>query len=525
MSEGPGFLEFFILEASDYVEQLDGLLLGGSSDGPDPDAMQRVARALRGTATMAKLPSFAEVASGVERVARAIHDGALRWDPTLRGAVTSAVDDLKTLIHAARKWSPAEDQRAKTRSDELARFAPVGGVSAPKEQASQHAAAGAAFLSAEASNIAAGLELLNTRAGAADTASNLLRRVRALRGVAGVKEVAPLADVLEATEDAARGLELGDASLTPEARQLFEASAHYLREVATSLRFEGADVEAPSPARDAFLAAQDRWAARTGQSGQVVPIASLFYVDGGPGVVEAAENPPTSAAARFRLELVSHGEHLRQVVDAARHAHESGSGDRVRRDVRHALRALEATANSFGERSVAEGIRARTTSVDSLDAATLDSLDELAAVLSRPSADSAGLVDALKATTAKAEPEVAPQPVAAQEPAAEPRLTPAAEPLPVVSMLASAAETVTSAAATLIDSGLAALEELTAEPWIPPVAIPEEAVVPIESLLYRGRAALDRAVEIRDHVRRSGSRIDDETLNELFDLVELARAE
>ena len=35
MSEGPGFLEFFILEASDYVEQLDGLLLGGSSTGPD----------------------------------------------------------------------------------------------------------------------------------------------------------------------------------------------------------------------------------------------------------------------------------------------------------------------------------------------------------------------------------------------------------------------------------------------------------------------------------------------------------
>ena len=49
MSEGPGFLEFFILEASDYVEQLDGLLLGSSSNGPDADAIQRVARALRRT--------------------------------------------------------------------------------------------------------------------------------------------------------------------------------------------------------------------------------------------------------------------------------------------------------------------------------------------------------------------------------------------------------------------------------------------------------------------------------------------
>ena len=60
---------------------------------------------------------------------------------------------------------------------------------------------------------------------------------------------------------------------------------------------------------------------------------------------------------------------------------------------------------------------------------------------------------------------------------------------------------------------------------LPPVAIPEESVVPIESLLYRGRAALDRAAEIRDQVRRAGARIDDETLDELFDLVELARSE
>ena len=84
MSVGPGFLEFFILEASDYVEQLDGLLLGGGSGGPDADALQRVARALRGTATMAKIPSFADLAGAIERVGRAMHDGALGWDPSLQ---------------------------------------------------------------------------------------------------------------------------------------------------------------------------------------------------------------------------------------------------------------------------------------------------------------------------------------------------------------------------------------------------------------------------------------------------------
>lgn len=540
MSEGPGFLEFFILEASDYVEQLDGLLLGGSSTGPDADAMQRLARALRGTATMAKLPSFADVAAGVERVGRAMHDGALQWDPALRGALTSAVDDLKTLIHSARKWSPAEDQRAQSRSEELAKFAPFGGASGLKTQAAQKSAvAGSAFLAAEASNIAAGLELLNTRAGAADTASNLLRRVRALRGVAGVKEVAPLADVLEATEDAARGLELGDATLTPQSRQLFETAAAYLREVASALTYD-TDVNAATPARDAFLAAQDDWAGRAGQGDQVVPITSLFYVDGGPGVVDVAPNPPTSASARFRLELVSHGEHLRQLVDSARQARDPAMLDRARRDLKRAFRALGATADSFGERAVSEAIRARTASVDTLDAATLDSLDQLSAVLSTPNADTVQLVTELTASApqtesaaaeAPAAPEVAPP--AAEPPTPERRLTPVESMIASVTETAksvadvaqSVAESAKSAAATLIDSGLAALEDLGTEPWLPPVAIPEEAVVPIETLLYRGKAALDRAAEIRDQARRSGRRIDDETLDELFDLVELARSE
>src|SRR6476661_3144546 len=140
MSEGPGFLEFFILEASDYVEQLDGLLLGGSPTGPDADALQRVARALRGTATMAKLPSFAEVAAGVERVGRAMQEGVLRWDPALGGAMVATIDDLKTLLHSARTWSAADDLRANSRTAELARFAPPQPLTQTREPGTQRGA-------------------------------------------------------------------------------------------------------------------------------------------------------------------------------------------------------------------------------------------------------------------------------------------------------------------------------------------------------------------------------------------------
>src|ERR1043165_8865196 len=109
MSEGSGFLEFFILEASDYVEQLDGLLPGAGTQGPNGEALQRIARALRGTATMAKLPTFAELAGGIERVGRALQEGVLEWDPALGGVLVAAVDDLKTLLHKVRTWSPDDD--------------------------------------------------------------------------------------------------------------------------------------------------------------------------------------------------------------------------------------------------------------------------------------------------------------------------------------------------------------------------------------------------------------------------------
>jgi hypothetical protein len=106
-------------------------------------------------------------------------------------------------------------------------------------------------------------------------------------------------------------------------------------------------------------------------------------------------------------------------------------------------------------------------------------------------------------------------PVAASPVAATPvaRATPAA-PTPS-----------TNGATALIDSSIAAIDSLGSNPFGEPVPIPEDTLVPIESLLYRGRAALDRAVEIRDEIRRAGAQIDRIALEELFDLLELARAE
>jgi hypothetical protein len=60
-----------------------------------------------------------------------------------------------------------------------------------------------------------------------------------------------------------------------------------------------------------------------------------------------------------------------------------------------------------------------------------------------------------------------------------------------------------------------------------PGAIPDPSrrpIVPIESLTYRGRGALDRALELRSEAIARGS-IPDDVVHELLDLVVLAAAD
>src|SRR5258708_33442619 len=124
MAAPSGLIEFFVLEASEYIERLDALLLNAAPAGPDGEAIQRTARALRGSATMAKLGPFAELAATMERVGRGTRQGLVTWNAGLKAAMGSAVDDLKILLRAARTWGEGETQRALARAQELAAHTP-----------------------------------------------------------------------------------------------------------------------------------------------------------------------------------------------------------------------------------------------------------------------------------------------------------------------------------------------------------------------------------------------------------------
>jgi chemotaxis protein histidine kinase CheA len=526
------FLDFFILEASDYVEQLDGLLDAGGASGPNPDELQRVARALRGSATMAKLPSFSEVAAGIERVGRAMRETGLKWEPELSAVVVAAVDDAKLLLRQARTWGAAEDTRASARVSELSRYgAPRGGTPMASASMQGHDS----YLATEAANIGAGLELLATRPADQDAAANVLRRVRALRGIASIKDYPTLADVLESAEQAAQPLESSGTALGSQRITLLAAAATVLRGVAAGIRSGSGQPPAADVAR--FSTALDAMYEQEIGVERVVPIAELFFRDGGPTVIESAANPPTTAAERFRRDVVGHGEHLRRLVADARSARDDLARDRVRRALRLALRQLKESAESYGERQVASVVDEQESAVAMLDASSLASLEKLASVLASPGLTAVPVTDRLTALKSPPSRAATPaQPVASVPlaPPALPQTPPRTETpqrhVPAVSdlagaMLSAAVSQATSAASRLgdlLDAGIKNLGALNYTPLSVRAVVVEQPPVPIEALLYRGRSAIERCVEIRDASRRSGGSLDAEAQAELFDLLDLA---
>ena len=74
----------------------------------------------------------------------------------------------------------------------------------------------------------------------------------------------------------------------------------------------------------------------------------------------------------------------------------------------------------------------------------------------------------------------------------------------------------------LLGKGIDALDTLTMKPIAPPVTFGATEVVPVETLLYRGRAALERAAAIREQIKASGGVASAATLEEMYDLIGLA---
>lgn len=536
-----GVIELFVLQASDYIEQLDGVLNAAGTAGADGEALARGARMLRGSATMTKLPGVAEIAAGIERIGRALRERTLLWEPGLRSALTAAVDDLKILVRGARNWGPGEDQRAQGRSSELARYAPQ----LARSNTPSSAAGGSAFLANEAAEIAVSLDQFLAHPGDASLLGALLGRVRGLRGVAATRDLPPLADVVDALDRAGKPLEL-TSTPAPSAQQvaLFAAASTLLRRAAIELRSIGRPDPA-SPEVQRFATAAAALEDATVDSAPIVPIADLFFADQGPHVVTVAPNPPTTPGQRFRLEAVSQAEHLLRLVSEAQVAADVAGRDRLSRELRGALRALGAAADSFGEAEMSSWIAKVAPAVAALEGTALGAMRQVSSLLADPSSRSDQLAQQLAglrgeggaSAPSAAIPARAPAPPAprAQPPAAAPS-SPSAVPggqfsvpgvgRPTPNGGRSARTPTGRSLAALLDSGINALgAQLSQRPLSAAVPIVDENLIPIETLLLRGRAALDRARGLRNELRDASRHPSADELSELYDLLELAASE
>ena len=74
----------------------------------------------------------------------------------------------------------------------------------------------------------------------------------------------------------------------------------------------------------------------------------------------------------------------------------------------------------------------------------------------------------------------------------------------------------------LLGRGIDALENLTMRPIAKQMTFGSVEVVPVETLLYRGRAALERAAAIREQIKSAGGVASPATLEEMYDLIGLA---
>jgi len=571
MSDAPkplGMSDFFALEAGEYLERLDGLLAKG--DNPSADEIVRLARALRGSALMANRHAIARTAAGLEAVARAVREGRRAWDPQTQQLAIRGVDDLKVFVRQAASWTDADTAKAEALALELEQVAGRPSAQIRAVEALGLDAGARAFVAREGAAIAGALEraaqALRANPLAHDPLQHVMRALQPLRGLAALSDLPPLPDLLEGIERCIG--ELSRSGLEPPANvgDLFQvagsAIARAAREVAERGRPdpEGADFRQFAGLLVKFMESEP----------DAVSIGSLYYSDSGPHIVSRGV-PAARPSTLGKLELVSHGEHLRQAADSLERAPSAtqrelrahtlgttfralanaGGGVLADRVAQFAIAAREAVASGIAVSSAAAfaaelrragDLLARSGAGDEEALAT--ELDSLTAALRTIQPGAA------PAPTAPA-PRPTPAPLPAPPRVATPvvpsvRAAPAPAPAPVSPQRTDQAGGETpdlvgswaayqrlaeggfgAASLTELVAGTAAVERAPA-PGTPlglPTPTPPSAEPPavdVRTLLYRGDRALRRAQELRAASKQASGDDLRELVEEVCDLVALA---
>src|SRR6266436_4802368 len=563
-----GMSDFFALEAGEYLERLDGLLAKG--DNPGADEIVRLARALRGSALMASQPAIARAAAGLEALARAVREGRRAWDSQTQQLALRAVDDLKIFVRRAGSWTDADTAKAEGLAHELEQQAGRPSAQVRAVEALGLDAGARAFVAREGAAIAGALEraaqALRANPRAHDPLQHVMRALQPLRGLAALADLPPLPDLLEGIERAIA--ELSRSGLQPPANvgDLFQIAGSAIARAAREVAERGR----PDPEGADFRQFAGLLVKVMESEPDAVSIGSLYYNDSGPHIVSRGV-PAARPSTLGKLELVSHGEHLRQAADSLERAPSAtqrelrahtlgttfralanaGGGVLADRVAQFAVAAREAVASGIAVSNAAAfaaelrragDLLARSGTGDEEALAT--ELDSLTAALQtiQPGAPAPAAV----APVPRPAPALARAPAPPAAPVAKaPAAARAAAPAPSQRADLTIPETpdlVGSWAAyqRLVAGGIgaASIAELVAgaerapsqardaarpaTAQAPVAATAEATAVDVRTLLYRGDRALRRAQELRAAAKQASGDALRELVDEVCDLVALA---
>jgi len=544
MSAPVGRREFFALEAGEYLERL--ALLVGAADPPVADDLVRHARALRGAALMAGPPGFSTAAAAIESTVKGVRDGALDWSPVLAERLAHAIEDCKALLRKVREWSETDTRRCERIAEQL------DAEPAIRERTSgSRAASGTGlttgvrtYVAREAAAVAGTLDqvapIVDRRPGP-DSAELLLQRLQPLRGLGALPGLSPLPELLETLDLAIASTAQGRA-WSPLAGRALRAAGGALARMARDIAELGIPqhdstevVQAAELLRDAFLIDDD-----------VVEIASLFAAgDRAPVLSRGTAPAQRIAAGDSAIELVSLADRLRQAAEQTRGHLPRSARTLQLQGLVLALRGLSLTP------AVRSGVGELLRALDreAMSGRALVDADEFAAILREAAdrlataADAGGTsalpeslaplvrrLDGMLGTDGAEGVDIMPiealAPVVDEDGGVVPIESLLYEGVPVAApRLLPFERTFTTYFRLLSEEADAA-----AGPIVPIAALAPDPVsdsVPIQTLFYRGRRALERADRIRRELDatlrvRPDLRGVETLIAELLDLVPLA---
>jgi len=527
--------DFFALEAGEYLDRLDGLLQAPAT--PPADELVRLARALRGSALMASQQPIARAAMGFEALARALREGRRQWDAATKQIATRAVDDIKIFVRNAGKWSDADTAKAEALASQLEQ---LGGRPSAQVRAAEAIGldAGArAFVAREGAAIASALDragrVLRSNPLAHDPLQQVVKAIQPLRGLAALNDLPPLPDLLEGIERAIGELNRttgnspqGWGDMIAELFQMAATSiAHAAREVAERGR--------PDPESAEFRRFAGLLVKFMDSEPDIVSIETLGTI-----VRRGTAATPTRPATLGRLELVSHGEHLRQAADSLERAPSATQRELRAHTLAGTFRVLGAAGGGPVAERVAEFAQAAREAVSSgvavnqapLFAAELRKAGEvLSASGSGDETSTAAALAAVTVAIRRLGGAVPIESLLSSSPSTAPPASPPSTPADRARRSGAQPEPSISAQSANDLAGTWMLYQRMVAAGVGPASLDELIAgrangepVEIGKLLYKGAGARQRAQELREAAKRASGESLRAIIDEVCDLVVLA---